>query len=863
MKRVLLIASALCIGIAAFVIDTNPGITQAQTAASVATGGQARPVPEASIVDQDAPYVEACAREGLSDSACVGRLIWYKATGGNDRFHTYTFQQRIGVLVDWYRVLRSDQRDDRFAAWGIINDPACCKPGDPDCPAKSPDETYGFDWCPGRRRAAQVRRQARVCRSRLRAQGRAARRQGSAHQGRDDRSAPVGVRSQVRHVDGRARLAQVSQSALRCAEVATVERRQPRQLGRLPQADDQGDRHPVGRAREQARRRFDRAAVPDRHGLRLVPHRVRSAQSAQGSRASEVGEHQGPRRQPVFAHVGAAGLGNAEDQHRVADVHPCAPGRHRHVGDLARPGQQSGDDEFDHQPRAAAAVHGEVVTKWRKADTLRRREGRRQVLVRAGSRQQVLAAQHAQRRQDAGPRRRPSHPERRGGLDRRPRSDPAGLFQHRFLRGGVLGQSPDRLSPGRSRPARLRPDVVSHRPVPARLPALPRDRGSARQHSRFLPLRGGRRDRSATSPAIASARPGTARPATTRARTSSPISTANSARTPCGGAGCCSPKTARGAIRASRTRRPTRSRRGTSTPSPKTIRARCARISSATTRPRRRPRWARSAAARCTRITWRGICMPSTAPRRCAAGRWSRTFRSARRSKDNGRGYYRNISLLNVWATAPFMHNNAIGPEVCGKPKNAENDFFRSRYVDASGKLVDPQPQCVVYDPSVSDRFELYRKSMYDLLHPKERGVKADAHRLRRDRRHRPSHPGTARRRRPSSAPVSWCFRRAAPPAFSTASSTSSSSTTSSSPSAIPPGSRRPARRRSFPSCRRIADDIAKNPARFVDVLKEQIGVHPEELRDVHADGRERRSSLRRGPARVGQEGADGLLATL
>jgi len=93
-------------------------------------------------------------------------------------------------------------------------------------------------------------------------------------------------------------------------------------------------------------------------------------------------------------------------------------------------------------------------------------------------------------------------------------------------------------------------------------------------------------------------------------------------------------------------------------------------------------------------------------------------------SKDNGRGYYRNISLLNVWATAPFMHNNAIGPEICGKPKNAENDFFRSRYVDASGKPVDPQPQCMVYDPSVSGRFELYKKSMYDLLHPKERGIK-------------------------------------------------------------------------------------------------------------------------------------------
>ena len=32
--------------------------------------------------------------------------------------------------------------------------------------------------------------------------------------------------------------------------------------------------------------------------------------------------------------------------------------------------------------------------------------------------------------------------------------------------------------------------------------------------------------------------------------------------------------------------------------------------------------------------------------------------------KAGGRGYYRNVSLLSVWAHAPFMHNNAIGPEI-------------------------------------------------------------------------------------------------------------------------------------------------------------------------------------------------------
>src|SRR3546814_15769511 len=47
---------------------------------------------------------------------------------------------------------------------------------------------------------------------------------------------------------------------------------------------------------------------------------------------------------------------------------------------------------------------------------------------------------------------------------------------------------------------------------------------------------------------------------------------------------------------------------------------------------------------------------------------------SLREAHDGGRSYYRNISLLSLWAYAPFMHNNAVGPEICGKPHNKEND---------------------------------------------------------------------------------------------------------------------------------------------------------------------------------------------
>jgi hypothetical protein len=93
---------------------------------------------------------------------------------------------------------------------------------------------------------------------------------------------------------------------------------------------------------------------------------------------------------------------------------------------------------------------------------------------------------------------------------------------------------------------------------------------------------------------------------------------------------------------------------------------------------------------------------------------------------DGGRGHYRNISLLNLWAHAPFLHNNALGPELCGKPREAANDFYarRPRYVDASNvKLLPPerQPACFEYDPGVDARYRLFKLSMQELLNPAQR----------------------------------------------------------------------------------------------------------------------------------------------
>ena len=79
----------------------------------------------------------------------AGREIWFYATAFNDRFFTYSYPQRLGAAIDWYKILAAENKRDLFQAWGAIPDPDCCVPGDADCAAKSLDETYGFQWCPG------------------------------------------------------------------------------------------------------------------------------------------------------------------------------------------------------------------------------------------------------------------------------------------------------------------------------------------------------------------------------------------------------------------------------------------------------------------------------------------------------------------------------------------------------------------------------------------------------------------------------------------------------------------------------------------------------------------------------------------
>jgi hypothetical protein len=72
------------------------------------------------------------------------------------------------------------------------------------------------------------------------------------------------------------------------------------------------------------------------------------------------------------------------------------------------------------------------------------------------------------------------------------------------------------------------------------------------------------------------------------------------------------------------------------------------------------------------------------------------------------------------------MLNNAMGPEVCGKPSDSGIDFYSSPYVDDNDKPVANPPPCVRFDPSVNGRYDLFKQSMDQLLNPAKRGRKVN-----------------------------------------------------------------------------------------------------------------------------------------
>jgi hypothetical protein len=702
----------------------GPTSSQAQAAA------RASFVPEKSIVDQDAPYYEACAREHLNESECAGRLIWFKATAGNDRFHTYTFQQRVGVLIDWYRVLRTDQRDDRFNAWGIINDPACCKPGDPGCPAKSREETYGFDWCPGDDvllkyvgKSGYIDPACGLKDAPLEADDPHAK-----GKGLDQRQSPCDLKfgtstgalgfrkfpnprfdaKKWRELNGKL-------GGWEGFDAKAIAKTGIPSDARVSKLTDASIEPPflVGTSCGSCHIAFD-PLKPPTNPAHPKWENIKGLIGNQYTRMSELfgsGMVRSSLEWQMFAHARPG----VTDTSAIPHDQVNNPGTINAIINLSQ----------------RATFPGEMITKWRKVDSCGAEKNEEKCWCEPGRDNKCW--ERSTRSDDVTRARIGGKPVVLKGV-------------HHILKGGEdsigareaiqrvyfnIGSCAEacwvnhltdfrQLDPearGFDQTSfnigQCRRDCPNFRAIEDRLSNILDFFLSAEADA--MDLHAARNnERKAKNPSA---------PQYTRQNLIDDLDK----------------EFGKGAVARGK----------------EIFAASCARCHSSIPESvggpfRNRDFYATAKRhPRQVREDFLGNDQPTPATEvgtfRCRAlhsnhmaGRvyqeyGSETLRTQKtvpdipereEFKNGGRGYYRNISLINVWATAPFMHNNAIGPELCGNPSNKENEFFRARYVDSSGKLLEKQPACFRYDPSVQGRFELYKLSMRDLLHPKDRGTK-------------------------------------------------------------------------------------------------------------------------------------------
>jgi mono/diheme cytochrome c family protein len=623
--------------------------------------------------------------KGLSPSERAGREIWYKATGGNGRFHTYVFQQRMGVLIDWYRVLQSPRRDDRFAAWGLMNDPDCCTPGSPGCPATSLEQTYGFDWCPGDETLL-------------------------AFVGKTGYRDPA---CDFKDADGKPRQ-DACDLAFGTSTGALGLRKFPNPRfdaarwqslgGAVPGTWDGYDKllstaGRKGRPGVRDSRLLDGSVEP--------PFLVGMACGACHISFDPTRPPQDPAHPKWENLLGAVGnqyarfseimaSGMAKDSPEWQIFTHARPGT---VDTSAVPNDQV------HNPGTMNAIFNtsvrprfgdEAVPRWRAASACDPKAP-------AGScwceRQGKCWTRSVEKE-------RVPHILKGG-------EDSIGLpeaVQRVYFNIGVCSEDcwvnhltdfrqidPQQRNFGQT-PfdiGQCRRDCPNFRAIEDRLPEI----------ADFL------QSKETRPPELAAA---------LKKDGDGLVAWLNREMAP--------GTVARGSIVFAKT---------------------CARCHSS------QPDASEATDFRLKdkddptlRVDWMGndkaTPVSEVGTFECRALHsnhmeghvWqeygSDTYRArpadstAAGASGGGRGYYRNVSLLGAWAFAPFMHNNAIGPEVCGRPQTRENDFYLSPYVAKEGPPtpVASPPPCVPYDPSVAGRFALYRASMEDLLNPDGRARK-------------------------------------------------------------------------------------------------------------------------------------------
>ena len=656
------------------------------------------------VHEQDIPYFDSCAREGLNASECAGRLIWFKATAGNDRFHTYVFQQRVGVLIDWFRVLRSDERGERFRAWGGINDPSCCTPGDANCPAKSLDETYGLDWCPGDEELLKYVGKDGYTDPACDFHD-APLAEGEVHGPKDQRQSACDLKFGT----------STGMLGIRKFPNPRFDRDKWVKLnGRAGSWEGYNGKIPAaGGSDEPAKSRLLDGAVEP-------PYLIGTACGSCHISFDPLNPPADPAN-PKWENIKGL-LGNQYS--RISEIMVSGMASNTLEWQMfahARPGTSDTsaipNDQVNNPGTMNALINipqrpvfmGEKVLKWRKTNSCEGKTGatcwcepgregkcwekslKEETVhhILKGGEDSIGALEAIQRVYfNIG-----SCSEQcwMNHLSDLRQLDPA---QRGF------GQTPFNIG-------QCRRDCPNFRAIEDRLSNI---------FDFFLSAEGHATD-------LRAARENQLRSITTTVNYSEQDLITDLEH-----------EFGAGAVNRGR----------------ELFAQTCARCHSSQPDAAGNPNadFMTVSATSGLREDWMGNDKPTPASEvgtfRCRALHsnhmsghiWaeygSETLRAQppdpniREPGDGGRGHYRNISLLNVWAHAPFMHNNAIGPELCGNPANKANDFYgqRPRYVDGSNiRLLprDQQPACFQYDPSVSGRFELFKRSMDALLNPAKR----------------------------------------------------------------------------------------------------------------------------------------------
>lgn len=637
-------------------------------------------------VFNDAGFHTAAA--GLSESERAGREIWYKATAGNDRFHTYVFQQRMGVTIDWWRVLQSDKRGERLKIWGLVNNPGCCRPGSEGCPAKSLDETYGFDWCYGDDEL-------------LKYVGKTGYRDPAC----DFRDAPLPAGHPQGPNDTREDPCNL---AFGTSAGAMGFQKFPN-----PRFDASAWRQlnggRIGTWEGYSRRMSEDAARSDSKVRKLAdgsvepPFLIGMACGGCHIAFDPLNPPADPANPKWENLIGAIGNQYARTSELMVSGMP-QDSLHWQVFSHARPGTVDTSavptDQVNNPGTMNALINvvqrplfdGEQVDRWRAVGSCPAGADERACWCEPGKPGKCW---------NKGLETQRVHHILKGG------GDSVGVdlaVQRVYINIGSCAEAcwVNHLT-----------DLYQLDPDQRNFGQTPFDIGQCR---RDCPSFRAIEDRVGDIVAFL----------LSREAQSTPVWKAKGHSDPDAWVAALESEYGEGAVgRGSRV-----------------FAQNCARCHSSQGGPPE-SRDFQKVGDNGVREDWMGNDQATLASEvgtyRCRALHsnhmvghiWdefaSQTYHS--RPPDlnlpdatgGGRGYYRNVSLLDLWAHAPFMHNNALGPELCGQPSDPADEFYRSPYVDANGKPLANPPACWPYDPSVDGRYRLFLASVDDLLHPDRR----------------------------------------------------------------------------------------------------------------------------------------------